>query len=180
MWSCLLFFAACEKEAEIPLGTLSEQDIKVFLEERFIDVPYQAKEAKDFTFQTLDGKTGKLSDLRGEVVFLNFWATWCVPCRYEMPDMEELHHLMKGEKFRMLAVSFKEPEATVREFLEKYPYSFDVIPDEKNEIGKLYYVTGLPTTLIIGPQGKILGKATGPRNWKDPSLIRFFKQIIRS
>jgi hypothetical protein len=96
-----------------------------------------------------------------------------------MPDMEELNTLMKGENFVMLAVAFNESDQKIARFLKQFPYSFSIIPDEKNEIGKPFFITGLPTTLILDKEGQLLGKAMGPRNWKGAEVVRFFRQISR-
>ena len=121
--------------------------------------------ATDFSYQLTTGKTEKLSDNRGQVVFLNFWATWCYPCKKEMPDVERLQTLFKGKKFRVLAVSAGEGPSKVKPFLKRYPYQFDFAYDPDSTISGLYQVSMLPTTLIIGPDGTILARAVGPRKW---------------
>ena len=161
------------------LTPLSKQEIQQFMKDFYIDKPYGTKLPENFDYLTTNGKKGALKQHRGQVIFLNFWATWCVPCKHEMPDMEELNTLMKGENFVMLAVAFNESEQKTARFLKQFPYSFSIIPDEKNEIGKPFFITGLPTTLILDKKGQLLGKAMGPRNWKAPEVVRFFRQISR-
>lgn len=177
----LLLNLSCDNNSSelTEIKPISEREIKVFLKEYYIDIPYKTKFPDSFEYTATSGRKGSLSGHRGEVIFLNFWATWCVPCKQEMPDMEELYHLMKDEKFRMLAVAFNESDKKVGKFLKKYPYSFDIIPDQDNKIGGKFFITGLPTTLIIDKKGKLLGKAMGPRDWKAPGVVRFFKQISR-
>jgi thiol-disulfide isomerase/thioredoxin len=161
------------------LTPLSKQEIQQFMKDFYIDKPYGTKLPENFEYLTTSGKKGELKQHRGQVIFLNFWATWCVPCKHEMPDMEELNTLMKGENFVMLAVAFNESDQKIARFLKQFPYSFSIIPDEKNEIGKPFFITGLPTTLILDKEGQLLGKAMGPRNWKGAEVVRFFRQISR-
>ncbi len=176
-----LLIASCDRisDEQTEIGPISDVEIKHFLNDYYIDIPHKIKFPDNFNYLTSTGKKGSLSQHFGEVIFLNFWATWCVPCKHEMPDMEELHYLMKGEKFRMLAVAFSESDEKVGKFLKDYPYSFDIIPDKENTIGEKFFITGLPTTLIIDKKGKLLGKAMGPRDWKAPRVVRFLKQISR-
>ena len=106
--------------------------------------------APDFTLATLKGDSVRLSDYRGKVVFLNFWATWCPPCREEMPSMESLYRGLKGREFEMLAVSIdRKEEKAMRPFVTGFPLTFPVLLDPDKEIYGLYRLTGVPETFII-------------------------------
>jgi len=130
---------------------------------------------KYFSVTGIDGKTYSLNNLKGKVVFLNFWATWCPPCRREMPDMQKLHNAMKGKDFVMIAVSM-ERTAKVRRFMKKNGYTFPVAAGSRSAMKK-YGVRGIPATFIINKQGKLVGKAVGSRNWASSASIKMFKAL---
>lgn len=110
--------------------------------------------APDFELYNLDGDTVKLSDLKGKIVLINFWATWCVPCKVEMPLFEERYQLA-GTDFEILAVNFDEPEVEVRKFVDELGLSFPILLDPGGEIQNLYRVRGYPTTFVVGEDGII-------------------------
>jgi len=134
--------------------------------------------ADDFSFMLLDGREGKLSDERGKVVFLNFWATWCFPCKREMPDIAKLQEHMKGKPFRLLAVSSSQGVEKVAPFVRKNPYPFDFVLDPQSIISQLYLVDMLPTTLIIDKKGVIISKSIGPRAWSSPEFFRQMDSLV--
>jgi len=121
------------------------------------------KLAADFTLTDLSGQEIKLSDYRGKTVFLNFWATWCPPCRQEMPSIQSLYQKTAGKDMEILAVSLDRGD--IRSFVEQGKYSFKILPDPKGEIGRQYGVTGIPTTFIIDKNGVIKQRAVGSRDW---------------
>ncbi|MCL5286002.1 MAG: TlpA family protein disulfide reductase [Nitrospirae bacterium] len=127
--------------------------------------------APDFTLSTVDGKTVHLSDLRGKVVMLNFWATWCKPCRQEMPSMEEMYHGFKnlaGERFELIAVNENNVfyQGKIRPFLTKYGIDFPVPVDPLGKLDHLYKITGVPETFIIDQKGVVAEHVIGPRDWR--------------
>lgn len=142
--------------------------------------------APDFALPDLAGGTVRLSDLRGKVVFLNFWATWCPPCKVEMPSMEALHRSLEGQDFVMLAVSVDEGgEAAVRKFLEEIPHSYRVLIDAgaagerlSSRTGKAYGITGVPETFIIDARGTIVEKIIGPADWASPGMMDYFRGLL--
>ncbi len=110
--------------------------------------------APDFELVNLEGRTIKLSELRGKIVILNFWATWCEPCKLEMPFFEELHK--KGmANLEILGINFDEPASRVEEFVKEYSVQFPILLDPGAEIQKLFRVRGYPTTLIVDKDGII-------------------------
>lgn len=145
-------------------------------------------QAPDFELPALDGGTVRLSQLRGKIVFLNFWATWCAPCREEMPSMERLNRELNDPELVMLAVSVDEGgEAAVREFLADLPHSYRVLLDASTATRRLgtrtgasYGITGVPETFLIDRNGYIVEHIVGPRNWSDPGLVDFFRALIAS
>ncbi len=137
--------------------------------------------APDFTLTRLNGETVRLSDYRGKVVFLNIWATWCPPCREEMPAMESLYAKMKGQAFEILAVSIDKSGAeAVAPFMKQNNLSFPALLDPKGTTQELYRISGVPETFIIDKNGIIVSKIIGPRNWADAASVRYFKELVAS
>jgi len=119
----------------------------------------------DFTLEALDGKVYTLSDYKDKVIFLNFWATWCPPCRAEMPSMQKLFESWDKKKFVMLAVNMRESEDKVKAFIEKNGYSFPILLDRNGEVGNKYKVHGIPATYIISDGGQSIVGVVGAREW---------------
>lgn len=135
--------------------------------------------AQNFGLPTLKGDYVRLSDYSGKVVFLNIWATWCPPCREEMPSMVSLYQKLKGRNFEMLAVSIDlEGEKVVRPFAVKYGLTFPVLLDPDSKIYRLYGLTGVPESFIVDKSGVIIYKIIGPQNWMGKKWLDYFDQII--
>ncbi len=111
-------------------------------------------EAPDFTLETLDGKTVKLSELRGKPVFLDFWATWCPPCRRALPHTQQFTEKY-GKDAHIFAVNLQEKAEKIREFMQKHNYSFTVLMDTTGEVGARYRVRGIPHFVVIDAEGKV-------------------------
>ena len=136
--------------------------------------------APDFSFPGLDGKMVGLGDYKGKVVFFNIWATWCPPCREEMPSMEKLYKELKGEDFEILAVSIDASGMkAVAPFVKEYHLSFPVLLDPEGTTKSLYGTTGIPESFIINKEGKIEQIIIGPMDWATPDVVRFFRDLIR-
>ena len=133
--------------------------------------------APEFTLKDENGKTHRLADYRGKVVVLNFWATWCPPCRYEMPSMERAYKLVKGEGIVLLAVNVGETEDQVFEFTGRYPVTFPLLLDTDGKVTRNYPVVGLPTTFIIDPRGQVTHRAIGGREWDDKKLLAELRKL---
>ena len=155
--SCLaLFITAC---GESPVATVGKQ-------------------APDFDTVDLKGDVWSLSKLKGQVVFLNFWATWCPPCREEMPSMERLYAKLPKEKFEMIALFNKDDPAAVKNFVAKLGITFPILSDEYNFAGTKYGLTGLPETFIIDKQGVIQEKYIGSVEWDSPEIVDMLMKYI--
>jgi peroxiredoxin len=126
------------------------------------------------------GNTIRLSDFRGKVVFLNFWATWCAACVVEMPSMGKLHRRLKDKDFVMVAINMQESVAQVKAFFEKLKLSFTALLDSDGEVAKGFAVNALPTTFVLDKQGRIVGAAIGPREWDSRASIALFEYLIES
>ena len=127
---------------------------------------------------TIDGKRVLLSDLKGKIVFLNFWATWCPPCRREMPSMEKLHNHFKGKDLVILAVSIGEDPVTVEAFLRDNPYTFSITCNRDGSLGHKYASRGVPTTYILNREGDIIASRLGAREWDDNDCISLFTKLL--
>jgi peroxiredoxin len=133
------------------------------------------KPAADFTLSNLEGQRVSLHDYRGKLIFLNFWATWCIPCREEMPAMEQLHRTFQPQGLVILAVNLKESPDKVKAFFDQYQLSYTTLLDESGSVFRDYQVMGLPTTYLISRDGKLLGRGVGGRDWtqtEGKDLIR--------
>ncbi len=134
----------------------------------------------DFSLSDLNNQEVKLSDLKGKVVFLNFWATWCPPCRKEMPSMQKLHDRFAKEEFIMLAVSIdRSGIEQVGPFIKKNGYTFPVLLDSTGKVASQYKVKGIPATFIIDKKGKLVERHVGARNWADDSVIKKINKLIK-
>ncbi|CAA9328645.1 MAG: Cytochrome c-type biogenesis protein CcmG/DsbE, thiol:disulfide oxidoreductase, partial [uncultured Gemmatimonadaceae bacterium] len=129
--------------------------------------------APSFAARTLDARpvTKTLADYEGQVVLLNVWATWCEPCRAEMPSIQALHESYGSEKFRVVAVSVDAAgdEQKIRDFGRDYGLSFELLHDPSGEIQRRFQTTGVPESFVIGPDGIIRKKVIGAADWHSPA-----------
>ncbi|MGG3989874.1 thiol-disulfide oxidoreductase ResA [Bacillus smithii] len=112
-------------------------------------------QAPDFVLKDLHGKEHKLSDYKGKGVFLNFWGTWCEPCKKEMPDLEKVGKEYKSKGVEILAVNVGEPDLVVKKFAEQYHLTFPIMIDGNKEVLRAYGVDPLPTTFLIDSKGRV-------------------------
>lgn len=140
--------------------------------------------APDFTLKNLQGEPVKLSDYKGKVVFLNFWATWCDPCKEEMPAMQRLRQKLDGKPFEILAVSLdKNPVQAVPAFEKKtgLTLNFPVLQDSDQSLAKnSYHTTGVPESFLIDGEGKVVKHVIGSFEWDSPQITQFFEDLIQS
>jgi cytochrome c biogenesis protein CcmG/thiol:disulfide interchange protein DsbE len=135
--------------------------------------------APDFAVPDLAGQAVRLSALRGQVVLLNLWTTWCPPCREEMPSMEKLYQRLKSRGFVLLAVSQDEAgKAAVEPFVRDLGLSFPVLVDPEHQVGSRYRVWGYPESFIIDREGRIVERIIGPRDWVDPEQIAVLERLL--
>lgn len=139
------------------------------------------KPAPDFALSDLDGRTVRLANLKGRVVFVNVWATWCEPCRQEMPSMQALYERFGGDDFEMLAVSADTGDgADVRAFAESLALTFRVLRDPERQVSSRYRVTGYPETFLIDRNGKVVSHTIGPHHWSTPTTFTAVRRLIES
>ncbi len=138
-------------------------------------------QAPDFSLVDSEGRSRRLSSLRGKVVLVNFWATWCPPCRAEIPSMEELYrNYGRDGKLELLAINV-EPEGPViiEEFSKEYPHSFPVLFDIDARVQNLYGVFKFPETFIIDKNGIIVEKVVGAIDWTGPEVLSYLNRLIQ-
>ena len=136
------------------------------------------KVAPGFELSDMDGEKRKLSDYKGKPVIINFWATWCPPCRAELPAMNRAWEKIKKENIEMLAVNVGEDEDTIFAFTGEYPIDFTVLLDETGEEIKKWPIRGLPTTFVLDKEGRIVYRAIGGREWDDEKLLNIVRKLL--
>jgi len=132
----------------------------------------------EFSLASPEGKKISLKDFRGKTLFLNFWATWCEPCREEMPAMEKLYQEYKNKNFVVLAINVKDRKQEALAFVKELKLTYPVAFDPDAEVAALYGAWGLPTTYLIGHKGEGLARGWGPAEWYSPAARNLFKELL--
>ena len=114
----------------------------------------------------------------GRVVLVNFWATWCEPCEREMPAMERLYQALSGEQFELIAVAIDDDEAQVRAFQDRYQLSFPILLDPSQAVYGAYQTMGVPESLLIDRDGRIVERYVGPREWDAVEYVERLRELI--
>jgi peroxiredoxin len=135
---------------------------------------------EDFSLPLIGGGKRTLSGLKGKVVFLNFWATWCPPCREEMPSMETLYRRLGEAGLEFLAVDIQENPNQVEAFIRENNLGFPVALDESGRISGIYGIRSIPATFIIDRDGLIISAAAGARKWDSPEVIAAFEALLNN
>ena len=152
-----------------------------YLRHEFFPVEVGSK-APTFKALTLDSipKEKTLADYRGQVVMLNVWATWCLPCRVEMPSIEELHKSYGPKGLKIVAISIDDPgtDAGIRAFAKQYGLTFEILHDPRGEITDLYDIDGYPETFIVGRDGVIRKKLMSANNWNSPEARSLVDRLL--
>lgn len=136
--------------------------------------------APEFSLKDIDGNLHRISDYKGKVVVVNFWATWCPPCRAEMPSMQRAWEQLREEDIMMLAIDVGEEEDAILEFMASYPVDFPMLLDTESTVSEAWKVKGLPTTFVVDQWGRKVYRAIGGREWDAPNLlkkVRALKQV---
>ena len=140
--------------------------------------PDKERPAPEFALEDLSGRVIGLRNFRGKVVFLNFWATWCRPCRREMPAMEELHREFRDRGLEIVAVNFREGKDDIWKFLQELGVTFTVLLDRDGKVSEQYGVWHLPVSYIINRRGEFVGKVSGSREWDSKEAKSFFRELL--
>lgn len=182
--AALLALAGCSQRkpavaVAVQRTSLQPEQVSSLLQGIGMQVPKDALMATDFTLDSLDGKTSSLSAYKGRFVFLNFWATWCPPCRSEMPAMQALYRRLEARGFVILAVDLAEKADTVRAYVKKNAFTFPVLLDKTGEVGGTYGAQSIPTTYLIDREGKVLARGIGAQwKWDSPEMIALFEKLL--
>jgi peroxiredoxin len=134
--------------------------------------------APDFTLKSLDGPNLRLEEYRGQVVLLNFWASWCGPCRQEMPVLDRLHQRYADTGFAVLGVNVEGEEGPARDLLAKVPVTFPVLIDEGQRVSELYDLQAMPSTVVIDRDGVVRFVHRGYRPGDEEGYVEMVKQLI--
>jgi peroxiredoxin len=138
------------------------------------------KPAPDFTLQDSAGKVWKLSSLKGKVVFVNFWATWCKPCRDEMPSMEALNKTLADKPFQMLSIIFNDDLDLAESFARRLGATFPVLSNPDQNLTQAYKITGVPETFLIDADGILRHKFIGPYDWSSPEMRSVVFELFKN
>ncbi len=160
----LFFIAGCENIGS--LGKVKRMEI--------------GKPAPDFVLQDATGKAWKLSSLKGKVVFVNFWATWCKPCRDEMPSMVALDKAMADKPFQMLFIVFNDDIDMAKSFAQRLGATFPVLSNPGQELTEAYMITGVPETFLIDADGILRHKFIGPYDWNSREMINIILELFNT
>jgi len=168
--SLTILLSVAPAAAQLPLPELSHELTR-------LTTPIAAP---DFQLEDMDGEKYSLESYRGKVVILNFWATWCPPCRREIPSMEALYQTFKNEAFAILAINEWETEDHVFAFMGELPVEpgFPILFDPDSEVAQSFGVKGLPTTLLLDTQGKIVYRAVGGRDFDHPEVKKIIRELL--
>ena len=135
--------------------------------------------APNFTLKSVSGKNMKLSEMTGNVVLINFWASWCGPCREEMPLLNDLHKKYEPLGFTVLGVNVEEDARNARGFLKDFPVDFPVLLDSKNQVSKQYNVIAMPTTVVVDRDGNMRFLHKGYKPGDEEKYRKMVKKLVR-
>ncbi|MDD2500878.1 MAG: TlpA disulfide reductase family protein [Geobacter sp.] len=145
-----------------------------------VKAPVEKSQAPEISVVSLDNQQLTLASLKGKVVLLNFWATWCPPCREEIPSMMKLNTIMAGKPFQMVCVSVDEGgKKAVEEFFKNSGFSLPAYTDPSGQVAKTYGITGVPETFVIDKNGVIVKKVIGGLDWNSPEVLSFLEGLMK-
>jgi len=134
--------------------------------------------ASDLELPNVTGRPVRLEDFRGRVVLLNFWATWCVPCRDEMPALETLSRELGPKGLAVVGVNFKESKGEIQEFVREHGLGFPMLLDARGKVAEQYQVRALPVTFLVDRRGMVVGTILGIRDWVGPDARAYLGELL--
>ena len=167
----LLIFSACSR-AKGPPESETLRNLGL------MPIP-EGSDFPDISFTDTGNETHNLSEFKGSVILLNFWASWCPPCRAEMPSMEQLAEELKDGDFVMIPVNVQEPQDLVESFVIEFEIGFPVYLDINADAARAIGVSGLPTSILIDRDGSAVAVVTGAIEWDDDELISMMRRWTR-
>ncbi len=174
-----LTVASASREKESDHSSASRHEIQQILSQMGFQVSKRNTESFDFELIDLGGRKVHSNAFDGKLVLLNFWATWCVPCREEMPSMNDLQKKLKEQGLEIIAVDIQEDSQAVQHFVDEMKLDFTVLLDTSGRVASIYGVQFTPTSYLIGRDGLLLARTVGGRNWLDPELVAAFERILQ-
>lgn len=166
---CLLAILSCTKNEK----TISNN---IYTKEQIKELPTKIK-ATDFTLSDISGNEVKLSDFRGKVILLNFWAQWCAPCIEEMPYIENLNTMVKENDIKIITINVGENKKSVKNYLENNNFTFISLLDGNKKVTTNYSVKSIPTTYIIDKDGYIVASKLGSHKWDSQGVVKILKEL---
>lgn len=173
----LIILTSCTKEKEV---LKVEEPVKtdIYLDAGINKVS-KVQQAPDFQLNNINGEPLSLSDFKGQVILLNFWASWCGPCISEMPSIETLYKETKDSDIKIIAVNIGESVETAGNFIKDKGYTFETLFDPDNKIATLYGVRSIPTTYIIDKNGNIVAGKLGAYEWDNDKLKNILQELTK-
>ncbi len=170
LWALLLLYFLCA----MPLNASPDP-----FEQLGVARPRTSKPAPDFVLKDIHGKPVSLAQFKGKPVLLNFWATWCGPCKEELPSMQRMHEAAnKNGGFHIIAISIDRFNMKkVNQYAENLNLTFPILVDPDRSVRKSYFIRGLPTSYLIDAEGKLRGFVSGARNWDSPASLELMKSL---
>ena len=161
----------------MPSSVLGHQDS--FLKMGVVS-PENEKLAPNFILETVTGKKVSLKDFKGKAILLNFWATWCEPCKKELPSMQKIYEELSSDGVEVIAISIdRNKKKRVEKYIKKYNLTFPILLDPSQKVRKDYFILGLPTSYLIGGDGKLKGFISGAREWDSNASKEMFSTLIQ-
>jgi len=178
----LLLLALISAAALVLIVPTRQYDVRV--SRSLADLGFEVRDHAAFPFELerLDGTPVRLENFQGRWVLVNFWASWCEPCRDEMPSMREFARSFSGDRLRLLAVSLDENDTEIRNFLIEQgitPEDFVVVHDKDGAVSARYGSRLLPETWIVDPDGYVVGRVQGAVDWTRPAILELFEVLLR-
>ncbi|NBB90670.1 MAG: redoxin domain-containing protein [Spirochaetes bacterium] len=172
--------AADEAANRVASSELSDAELITLFSDLGLQTPEAPVDAVDFELPILSSDTRRsLASFEGNVVLLNFWASWCPPCIEEMPSMQSLYERLGGAGFEIVAVNLQEDPKTVRSFMDENGYDFPVLLDRNGRIAREYGVRGIPTSYLVHSDGRLLAMLVGPYEWDGEGMVSAIETIAQ-
>jgi len=172
---CLLTFLFLQ--TLIPISVLGHEDS---FAKMGVVSPRNEKIAPNFILESVTGEKISLKDFKGKAVLLNFWATWCQPCKKELPSMQRIYEELSSEGVEVVAISIdRNKKERVEKYINNYNLSFPILLDPNQKVRKDYFILGLPTSYLIGSDGKLKGFISGAREWDSNDSKEMFSTLIQ-
>ena len=171
---CLLTFLFLQ--TLIPISVLGHEDS---FAKMGVVSPKNEKIAPNFILETVTGEKISLKDFKGKAVLLNFWATWCEPCKKELPSMQRIYEELSSEGVEVVAISIdRNKKERVKQYIKNHNLTFPILLDPGQKVRKDYFILGLPTSYLIGIDGKLKGFISGAREWDSNASKEMFSTLM--